>query len=154
MSCGTAATGCSSRAFLLHGSAAAADVAQRAIPRDERFVAPGARAVATAARRAHEHAVAALQHVLLAIVDARAVDADVAEAAGRAAGEAGGGELRALGHDAQHDRARRAALDQDVLAEAAAEEPGSARAPAQALVVDEERALRSEERRVGKEGRA
>src|SRR5258708_4685977 len=119
----------------------APDVPQRPIARDECAIPLATRAVAAAARRAHEHAVAALQHVLLAVVDAGAVDADVAQAAGGAAGEAGGGELRALGHDAEHDGTRRAALDQDVLAQAAAEAAGAAGAGAQALVVEEERAL-------------
>src|SRR5262249_50719038 len=122
-------------------SPAAADVPERAITRGEVAAAPAARAVAATARRAHEHTIAALEHVLLAIVDAPAVDAAVAQPARCAAGEAGRGKFRALGHNAQHDRTRRPALHQDVLAEAASKTARTARARAKTLVVEEERAL-------------
>src|SRR6476620_1454186 len=81
---------------------------------------PG-RPVAAAARRAHQHPVAALEHVLAPVIHLLAVDPHVAEAARAAAGEPGRREARALGHEAHHDGARRLALDQDVLTEPAAE---------------------------------
>src|SRR5690348_6228152 len=101
---------------------------------------PG-RPVAGAARRAHQHAVAALQHVLAPVIHLLAVDPHVAQAARAAAGQPRRGEAGALGHEAHHDRPRRLALDQHVLAEAAAELPLATRARAHALVVEEERAV-------------
>src|SRR5215470_6557346 len=97
--------------------------------------------VATATRRAHQHAIAVLQHVLAAVVHLLAVDAHVAEPAGAAARQARRGEARALGHEAHHDRALRLALDQRVLAEAAPEAAAPARAGPHSLVVEEERAV-------------
>src|SRR4051812_47269015 len=70
---------------------APADVAHRAIALGEAGTARAGGAVAAAARRADQHAVAALEDVLLAVVPAAAVDAQVAATAGGAAGEAGGG---------------------------------------------------------------
>src|SRR6267142_1363861 len=120
------------------GGLGAAGVAHPAIARGQLGVTGASRSVAAAAGRADEHAVAALEDVLLAVVHAAAVDAHVAAAAGAAAGQAGGGERRALGHEADDDRARRLALDQHVLAQAAAEAAGAAGVRAHALVVEEE----------------
>src|SRR5689334_13198233 len=99
------------------------------------------RSVPAAARRAHQHTVAALEHVLAPVIHLPAVDPHVAEAARAAAGEPGRREARPLGHEAHHDGARRLALDQDVLTEPAAEAPPPARARPHALVVEEERAV-------------
>src|SRR6266478_9958818 len=49
--------------------------------------------------------------------------------------------FRSLGHEAQHDRPPRAALEEDVLAEPAAGTSPPARARAHALVAEEERAV-------------
>src|SRR5262249_22647579 len=122
-------------------SAGPRHVAQRTVTGDHIFAALPPRPVAAPARRAHEHAVAAFENVLLAVVDAAPVDLHVAQPAGGAARQTGGGKARAVGHDAQPDRAGRSAFDDDVLTEAAAETAGPTRARAQALVMEEERAL-------------
>src|SRR4030095_9355088 len=62
---------------------------------------PG-RAIAPAARRAHQHAVAALEHVLAPVVDRLAVDLHGAEAARAHAREPRRGGARALGPAAAH----------------------------------------------------
>jgi len=116
-------------------------VAERGVALAQRPIARAGGAVAPAAGRADEHAVAPREDVLLAVVDAAAVDLDVAAPAGAAAGQARRGKRRPLGHDAQHDRPGRATLDQDVLTEPAAEAPAAARARPQALVVEEQGAV-------------
>src|SRR4029453_4629328 len=93
-------------------------------------VARARRAVAAAPRRAPQHAIATLEHGRVAGVPAPPVDAHVAAPSGRTTGQAGGGEGGALGHDAEHDGPRRAALDEDVLAESATETSPSPRARA------------------------
>src|SRR5262249_40405068 len=107
-------------------------VAERSISLSHGRIALRRRAVAAAARRAHQDDIAALEHVLLAVVDRDAVDLHVAEPTGLAAREAGRLELRPLGHERREDRRVRLALEADVLPEAAAEAPGAARARAQA----------------------
>src|SRR6185436_2245083 len=118
-----------------------ASVAERSIALGHGRITLGRRAVAAAARRAHQDDVTALEHVLLAVVDRDAIDLHVAEPAGLAAGEAGRLELRALGHERGEDRRVGFALEADVLPEAAAEAPGAARARTQTLLVEEERAV-------------
>src|SRR5206468_5812357 len=99
-----------------------ASVAERPIALGHGRIALRRRAVAAAARRAHQNDVAALEHVLPAVVDRDAVDLYVAEPAVLAAREAGRLELRALGHERREDRRVRLALEADVL-------PGLASAP-------------------------
>src|SRR5207244_6639417 len=96
-----------------------ADIAEQAVAQAEGSRPRAGRAVAAAPGRAHEHAVAARENVLAAMIHLPAVDAHVAEAAGAAALEAGRGKFRPLRHEAQHDGAGGSALDEDVLAEAA-----------------------------------
>src|SRR5262245_30941361 len=91
--------------------------------------------------RPHQHDVAALEHVLAAIVDRDAVDLHVAEPAVLAARETGRRELRALGHERGDDRCVRLAFEHDVLPEPTAEPAGAARARGQPLLVEEQRAV-------------
>src|SRR4029453_9921252 len=86
-------------------------------------------------------AVAVLQHVLLAVVDALAIDADVAPPARVTARQARRRVRGPLGHHAEHDGTGRAALDQDFLAQPPRMAPAAARACAHALVMEEERAV-------------
>src|SRR3989442_4028325 len=123
------------------GARASIHVAERAITLDERPAARARRAVAAAPGRPEHDRVARAQHVLLAVVDALAVQPDLAAAAGRAAGEPGRGIGRSLGHEAHHDRRRRLVLDPHLLTETAPELAGPARAGTHALVVEEERAV-------------
>src|SRR5207244_7218472 len=118
-----------------------AGLAGQAVARAEGGRPRAGRAVAAAPGRAHEHAVAARENVLAAMIHLPAVDAHVAEAAGAAALEAGRGKFRPLRHEAQHDGAGGSALDEDVLAEAAPVAPGAPRARAQPPVVEEGRAI-------------
>src|SRR5207249_1898448 len=104
-------------------------------------VAPRDWTVAADARRSDQHDVAALEHVLAAVVDRDAVDLHVAQAAVDAAGEPGRRELRALGHERGDDRHRGLALEADVLAEPATELARAARAWPQSFFVEEERAV-------------
>src|SRR5206468_6824547 len=90
-----------------------ASVAERPIALGHGRIALRRRAVAAAARRAHQNDVAALEHVLPAVVDRDAVDLYVAEPAVLAAREAGRLELRALGHERREDRRVRLALEAD-----------------------------------------
>src|SRR6266704_1649460 len=80
------------------------EVAERAVVLGERKVALCSGAVTAAARRPHQDDVAALEHVLAAVVDRAAVDLHVAQPAVVAAGEARCGELRTLGHEGRDDR--------------------------------------------------
>src|SRR5215831_2378018 len=116
-------------------------VAELPVARTPGAVARASGAVAAAPWRAHEDAVATLQHVLAAMVDLLAVDAHVAQATRGACREAGGGETRPLRHKAHHDGADGAALEEHVLAEPAALAPVAARAGTQALVAEEEWAI-------------
>src|SRR5262249_3460532 len=116
-------------------------VAELAIAEAKCVVAGAGGAVAAAARRAHEDAIAALQHVLAAMIDLLVVDAHVAQAARGAAREAGGGAARPLRQEADHEGAHGAALEEHVRAEPAPPVPIAARARAQALVVEEKRAV-------------
>src|SRR5207237_1320460 len=59
-----------------------ADIAEQAVAQAEGSRSRAGRAVAAAPRRAHEHAVAARENVLAAMIHLLAVDAHVAEAAG------------------------------------------------------------------------
>src|SRR6266849_8912795 len=104
-----------------------ADIAEQPVAQAEGSGPRPGRPVAAAPGRAHEHAVAAREDVLAAVIHLLAVDAHVAEAAGPPALEAGRGKLRPLRHEAQHDGARGSALDEYVLAEAAPVPPGPAR---------------------------
>src|SRR5712691_11606994 len=118
-----------------------ADIAEQAVAQAEGSGPGAGRPVAAAPGRAHEHAVAAREDVLAAVIHLLAVDAHIAEAAGPAALEAGRGKLRPLRHEAQHDGAGGSALDEYVLAEAAPVPPGASRIRPQPLVVEEERAI-------------
>src|SRR5204863_7280635 len=101
-----------------------------------------ARGTVRAAARGLEHDGAALlQHVLLAVVDALAVETDLAAAARATAREPGRRVRRALGHEAHHDRRGRLVVDLHLLPEPAAELAGAARARAHPLVAEEQRAV-------------
>src|SRR5262245_35329568 len=115
---------------------AARHITERAVPLGEPGIALGRETVPAAPRSADEDAIAGGEDVLAAVVDAAAVDAHVAEAAGATAREPRRGELRALRHEAHRDRARRLALEQDLLTEPAPEPPGAPRPGTQPLVVD------------------
>src|SRR5262245_37109547 len=116
-------------------------IAERAIALGRCRIASRHRPVAATARRAHQHDVAALEHVLAAVVDRDAVDLHVTEAAVAAARESWRGELRALGHERGDDWHVRLALEHDVLSEPAAKPAGAARARGQPLLAEEERAV-------------